>query len=452
MAPPLLKIGTLDLSEHIDVQPEDGLQPGDPDAVEPQFAGNLAFREGQDYTGELAGNYEHAYPLVLVCDTRAELKLLVAKINRALVKGARVEYAHDPTVDASTFFEIEGGRCEVAYNYFLATAGTSRATLRVWTLPYGHTGTHRVLASVSATGPQQFVATGVLGDREAFGKLGVRIGSYVGNIADTGNWIAYGWKRLAPSGLNLLFGPTSNGGSVFGASGRHGSQYYGDQTTPTTSDTIVSWDMRPEEAGRYRVLAALSLHFSGAASRSLRVRTAGEGGTQVAYCAVPSVRATGWNMLDLGEIRVGSVATTSVIVDHMGASGASAVATYPARVDFVTLLPVGDEDGAGIVKVGPWGAVFDVARATVTFDAYARSVTVEARRNASLAPAVDRYEADLRGDLPLPPAQGSPIASSPAQFVVVAWPERTANDNTDVRGNDAFDVSLLGLERFTFLV
>lgn len=333
--PPLLKIGGRDLSPYLHVHEEGGIDPVDADRIEPQFSGNAALREGARAAGDITGNREWVLPLLLSAASRSALHELVRQINNDLVAGAQVEFAIDSTIDPSTFFELESGRLDVQFQYFLALHSSQRATLALWTRPHGSTGTQQLIASFSATGPQSFPATAIYGDIDALADLEVRVGSHV---ATTGRVVGYGvhphpsFNPIHSADSALLTG--QSGAAVVGQAGGVASRYLRVPISPTGASGIAVTDvLGPADAhvGRHRVFAVARHQLSGDVAVYARDRFGAILGPTALITQSDSAK---FQLLDLGEINVQGrasgqegVPTQRVELFAGGASGYTANST-----------------------------------------------------------------------------------------------------------------------------
>src|ERR1044072_337978 len=253
----VLKVGDRDFSSFIQNAHDAGLDPANSEYSEPQFSGAPAFSEGQAFVGDAVGNRLQGYPLILKAANTDALYQLVRDINGELKKGEQVEY-RSGGASQSTFFDLERGRLEITFEYWLDQAARARCVLHLWTRPYGHTGTARTIASIpiGSSAAVQFSATGVIGDVEALGNIEVRVGSAA---ATNGRVVMYG-VHPHPS-FNGIHVPTSGlaqgGATVRGASGAVGSQYTAIPISPTTASGIAyTAYLSPVSAhtGRHRVI------------------------------------------------------------------------------------------------------------------------------------------------------------------------------------------------------
>lgn len=356
--PPLLKVNGRDLSTYLQAQNEAGFDPVDPDREEPAWAGSPAMREGMEFVGDTVDNREWTIPLLLSASTRAGLHQLVRDIEGELERGARVEFATD-SADDVTAFDLEAGRLEVAYQFFLSVHATSRAVLRLWTAPQGHTATQRLIASVPGTGPQEFVATGIRGDRSALADLEVVVGS---NVATAGRVVGYGVARSASyRGIRLASSLTGQASSLATAepTSSIGSTMLAIPVSPTGASGVAAVAyLSPPEAyqGRHRVLAPLRSNL--ADTSHLTVSARDRFGAPLGATVIASQNNPARMMLaDLGTISVPArasgqepVPTQEIRISAGGASGASyaQASGYPLTLGGLLLLPL--ERSPGLLR------------------------------------------------------------------------------------------------------
>jgi hypothetical protein len=332
------------------------------DSIEEQFANQAAFRDGQTGTGEVAGNKEFELPLLLTAASRSALHQLIVDINNDLVRGVEVEFASSDD-DDSTHFLLEAGQLDVEYQYFLTGIhATTKALLRLWTQPFGSTGTARVVASLAGSGPQDFPATGILGDVNALANLEIRVGSA---IASAGRVAGYGVARSAS-----FLGRYAATGATYVAS----STLVGEATSPIGSvrmnvpvnptapglAPVMTKYLTPPNAyvGRHRILVPLRSNF---ADRSMLKLYAKD---QFGAILGPTVTATQNDparmmIADFGEIQVPArasgqeaVPTQAIYIVGGGASGASyaQASGYGLSVGGLILLPL--DISPGLMRTG----------------------------------------------------------------------------------------------------
>lgn len=459
-----LKVGNRDLSESLRVAHDDGLDPANPTYTEPEFSGSPAFADGQAFAGDAVNNRQGAFPLLLQASTVDALYQLIREINLELVSGVVVEY-RSGSASQSTFFVLERGRLEPKYEHWLDNSAKTRATLNLWMRPYGNTGTSRLLASAAITAPTLLTATGVQGDVDAEGTLRVQFASSAQFKSNGAPFVIYGTKYPVASGWSPIYTASQLASAGFtattvGASGRMASVYRAWNVSPTS--TLPEWlyriPIRRQDPGRYRAIG-LMRHFIGGGTISrqqshlsvyLVEETANVELPPVLHTApVSEILASSWNLVDLGEITNPRV-NGYVYVAYTGASGASALATYPVQFDGVALVPI--DRNAGIMinslrstkKADAWK--FELSAPSKMVGVRAASITAEAASQI-----IDDVADQLRGDYPAIAPVGSPGASGAAQMLVWAGIKSVASDLSNVRGNEPLTVDLSVRERFTYL-
>jgi hypothetical protein len=348
----VLRVNGRDLAPYVVAAPADSeFDPVDADRIEPQFSGAPAFAEGAAFTGDATDNREWTIPLVLDAADRAALHSLIRDINADLVQGAPVEFASDEA-DDSTFFSLETGRLDVHYQFMLTGVhNTTRAVLRLWTIPHGHTGTARTVASLAATGAVEFPATGILGDIDALANIEVRVGS---KVASNGRIVGYGVHRSASfAGIRGPSAPefvAQSGATVRGYSGAVGSQALAIPVSPTgASGVALTSFLAPPggHVGRHRLFGVMRSRLNRPVTLYARDRF---GAILGPTTAASQTDATKWGLVDLGEVQVprgGSEGIPTQYVELVGggASGAAVVASPALEVNRLIYMPLGEAPG-----------------------------------------------------------------------------------------------------------
>lgn len=364
----LLRVNGRDLSTYMNLQQDSGLDPVDSDRVDPQFSGALALGEGQGWVMDAVGNWEGVFPLVLKADTVDLLHQLYRDINADLGQGAQVEHRPDGATN-STFRDLERGRLEVQYQFFVHRKARARAVLRLWCRPYGHTATNRLLASSLATtsasgGPQMLTIPSVAGDTPALAEWYIRMGN---NIVGAANRVAAFGIHPHASFVGVLKAasvPAEITATLAANIRGIGSQVRQYAVIPTSlGQSFSQVQLQPEVYyGRHRVLVALGHRIQPASAVKILLLYGAEHQTNATISVITptAVYASGsLDLFDFGEITVPSVpsgqmqASTQLLTFHYSVpSGvaASAVATFPIQIGGVVLLPV--DHSAGMV-VGP---------------------------------------------------------------------------------------------------
>jgi hypothetical protein len=354
------KVNGRDLTTYIRGQRDEGLDLSDPDASTPQFAGSLGLGDGQAWIRDSATNKEMQIPLLLDAASTDALHKLVRDVKADLFNGAQVEVKVDQATD-STFFTLETGQLLPEYEFFLHQNNRLRAMLKLWSRPHGHTATQRMLASTRTSGVRAAVgvlaATGVIGDRDAFMGLRVRVGS---QVASSGRLIAYGVSRYNTPGKEYAAGdfaghaPAASSVTV-GASGAYASQYLAIPVGPTVASGIAHRHyLAPAPVGgRSRVFAILRSGLY--PPDAMRLYAKDRFGALLGPTALATqVDQSKWMVADLGEINfpaqpsgLEGVPSQEIQLYAGGAAGASVVASPALHLTGLVLLPL--EVSAGVM-------------------------------------------------------------------------------------------------------
>lgn len=144
-----LNLGTLDLTPYVRVDPADGLDPaGDP--LQPQFA-DTPLGVGEPLSIVQQQNREWVIPVHLKTTDKPSLHALVRTIRETLDRRpVTLEWA-DAGADESTFYDVQWGKLVPEFNYRRGEHFILSGKLHVWTGPYGHTGTTRIVATAVAS-------------------------------------------------------------------------------------------------------------------------------------------------------------------------------------------------------------------------------------------------------------------------------------------------------------
>lgn len=428
----ICKVNGRDLSPYLRVAHEDGLDPSPAGAIEPQFSGSAAIGDGQSYVADAVSNPEMSFPLVLKADTTVELYQLIRDIRGDLSKGVEVEYRSNQAA-YSTFFDLEYGKLDPDFEFWLDQAGRCRAQLTLYRRPHGHTGTTRLLASAVGTGAINLLASGVQGDVDAQAKLRFAMPSG----AVQGHTLLYGVKKNAPSGWSpeypaALFSQAPTQGlslaasyTLTGASGRMASQSLnvlinGAGLAAGQTETILcranpSPDKYP---GRYRVFAGVFGAFTNSLDRPrlrawfdpVGVLPTASGAYFASYSGLKPlgegfpIAASGnnflWRLADLGELNfpsglAGASPMLALTFKNGGATNITSAGSIPVRIEGLYLLPIDESAGVVVTKdpirvAGTSAYVLDGVRRQVDF-AFAGS-------------AMSDRSGDLRGNWPEIPA------------------------------------------------
>lgn len=495
--PLVLKVNGRDLSPFLRVAHDDGLDPSPAESIEPQFAGSTALGEGQTYVGDSVTNPQMSFPLILKAATTDALYQLIRDIRGDLVKGASVEY-RSGGASQSTFFDLENGKLDPDFEFWLDQAGRCRAQLTLNSRPNGHTGTTRALGSAVGTGAMTIPASGLSGDIAAQIRMTVNVASHRSASYAAAPVVLFGVKQNAPSGWDgawraaSMVAPVVRGRaasnavpvyrSLQGASGRLASQFLGfgmASSGYTGGDTIRSLgEFRPNPrtwAGRYRAFGVLNSlllnevriglaiddmglvspafsfesHFGATIDPSTDIgnnlRKVGEVSLASAQFGTPT---SGWRLCDFGELSIPDAAagaspqlllyykqTTSLLFN-------GPAATHPIRFDGLYLLPI--DSSAGVMGAGKTGHGRDGSN-VVRIDAASRSADLTF---ANASPRINT-SANFRGDYPTI----APVGSAQLFVMAGAGPVGidVGSERYDYVSNGLIEVGLAVRERFSYL-
>lgn len=185
MAPTFtLKLGGLDLSTFLRVNPDDAMDPYSKSFIDPGFT-ETPFADGQPLISTTVNNREQMFPLFLKGNpvTKDQLHALIQSINNVVnVRPLLLEWKDD-SASNSTFFDVSFVRFEPDFNFRRSQYGYGAGVLHVWTTGYGHTGTTRVTATANGTGVFLSVPIGsVAGDAPALLDTTIVSGSVVPSL------------------------------------------------------------------------------------------------------------------------------------------------------------------------------------------------------------------------------------------------------------------------------
>jgi hypothetical protein len=231
----VFKLGGLDLSSYLRVNPDDHMDPYSQFFVEPAFT-ETPFADGQPLISTTVLNREQTWPLYLKEATyqKDALHALIRQINNAAAQRPLVLEWRDDGANASTFSDVQFVRFEPDFNFRRSQHAYAAGILHVWTSGYGHTGTTRVAATAAGTGIFLSVPIASLaGDAPALLDTTIVSGAVLPSL---GRIIAiapitnpsYTPQILAGSLTDLQTGAT-----LVGASGADGSQYLALPVSPT---------------------------------------------------------------------------------------------------------------------------------------------------------------------------------------------------------------------------
>jgi hypothetical protein len=210
----VVKIDGYDLSDYAQAMAD----PYDPaDAFsEPQFAGN-SLTDGDLFVSMTSSNREWTLPLLIVSTSNDALAATVREINSHLKPRVTLEYREDGASN-STYFDVESAVLEADYRYQRNRQGVGKFTLKVWSRPFGHTGTTRIVATGVATGLEviPIASLGLTGDAVAGLKLSPSFAQASIPNAEQPQIYAWGVTSRASFKSQFLPEPTSGIHATFG--------------------------------------------------------------------------------------------------------------------------------------------------------------------------------------------------------------------------------------------
>lgn len=308
-----LSINSLDYSIYVRVSPGEGLDPFDSDMLEYGMTDNPGI-EGPSLLSVLAGAREMVFPLHVTPtktanypDTKQGLHNQIRDINANLKNagGTRLAWQDEGATDP-TYYNVIAARFESDYSFRRHQKLWATGTLRVWTAPYGHTGTYRSLGAAAGTGAGVAFAVphgSIAGDVPAWARYVVTAGSFPPPFAGRALGVAvvpsgYSWD--IPVG-SLVAGDVA--GSVADPAGL-GSYSLGIAATAVatwfdggwTDFAIMGLSPATMYEGRNRILAIARGPYEFAAFTDENV--------MIGYGAASAVTSPGHNTLDLGVLDV----------------------------------------------------------------------------------------------------------------------------------------------------
>jgi hypothetical protein len=327
MAPTfVLKIGAVDLSEYLRVNPDDHMDPYGAPWLEPAFT-STPYADGQPLVSTTVGNRESQWPLFLNEPSKDLLHALIRTINNAAGQRPLPLEWRDDGASKSTFGDIQFLRFEPQFDFRRSQYGYAAGVLHVWTSGYGHTGTTRVAGTAAGTGVFLSVPIpSVAGDAPALLDTTIHAGKVVpalGRIVALAPISHPSYAALIPA-ASLL--ETQAGASLIGASGAQGSQYLALPVSPTGGASGVACKVplpNPTIAGGdNRILAVVK---SGINS-GLGITALDPYGNAMGATAVASNLGQ-WAVVDLGVCRLPTVGfptqpEISIVAGALWASGA----------------------------------------------------------------------------------------------------------------------------------
>jgi hypothetical protein len=336
------KLGAYDFAQYVRVGPGEGMDPYGAAFEDPVFQ-DVAGSEGSPLLGIDIKNTEKVWPLYLNAPSKDLLHDLIRDLGREIRYGAqpqRLEWKDKGATD-STFYDVAKARFEPAFSFRQAEHGWFAGNLHIWCQPpYGHTGTQRLVATMSATAAFATCALpSMIGDVGAQMQLTMSAGGrYVGATNRTGGIMTLmsvcppGWR---PADVGAALGADQNA-TVIGGSGAIGSLMLRAPVPTNGNRFIVNAFTRTPSShpGRGRVILHLKSDLAPPWNLSL---SDFNGGPALASMAIPSAVPGQWELLDLGVVDSDpDTGAAGLYVVQMGATaGTPSRFTYTDAVMFL---------------------------------------------------------------------------------------------------------------------
>lgn len=353
-----LSVNGFDLSPYVRLQPGEGFDPFDPDMLEYGLTESDGL-EGPGLLSAMSGAREMVFPLHVsptktsdYADTKQGLHDQLRDINACLANanGTLCSW-QDEGATSGTKYDVLSARFESDYSFRRSQKLWASGVLRVWTRPYGHTGTYRNLGTAVGTGVGVALAVpagSVGGDVPARMNVGVLLGSYghldtvraagvavvpsgyawdvpVASIALSGAWAS----MTDPAGLGSVSIGLYAGASV------HDPALFRDRLTVALSPATMY-------KGRNRILAVAKGGYYGA-----KLSAYNDEGVRLGACDATVVSLTGHQVMDLGVLEVEPAISQATIAFQIGfgAEGSrwdaipSTLPAEGARINRLMILP-----------------------------------------------------------------------------------------------------------------
>jgi hypothetical protein len=461
----ILKIDGYDLQPYLRVGEGEGFDPMDPDRRQPQFA-EAGLTEGQPLVSINEDNGEFVIPVHLnpaksgggFPSTRQGLNDLVIDLNRRLAVAQQIEWADDG-LTASTYYDIEFVRFEPEYKFRRAGAKWLSGTIRAWTKPYGHTGTTRLVGSVSASGPIVNIGAvpSIRGDVAARAQFDVKVATLPGPAFVLAGILPHASYRVehTPSVLEVDPSPhTGFGirtGTVSVSSGAVASRYMAFAVSATRANVEMVGGGGDTSGFTFRINLPIPTTYTGRNRVLVMARSRTSNGYYIVMkdkygnALGPTVVATNqdWAIYDLGVFNpdgIPRIASEFVNVVAGGiATNASGVAnTLIASPGFLVtdVFTVPDETSVVVAE-----AAAENQMRTFTFDGVNNRIYSATSVTKGVVP-MSQYQ---RGGVPLVPPSGA------AGFFAIA--AQTGVDDFSSPGARTMGTIVLGVslqERFTY--
>lgn len=128
--------GNLNLSQYLNVQEGDGMDPADPSFTEKVFAHSL-LKQGGTLALENFKLREQVYPLLLKATTKNALTALVREINTIINTAGCVASWQDAGATEPTYFQLSSAQLDPEFNYRRGEYNWLDGKLRLFVQPFG---------------------------------------------------------------------------------------------------------------------------------------------------------------------------------------------------------------------------------------------------------------------------------------------------------------------------
>lgn len=339
-----LKVGGFTVTEYLRGAPGDGMQPYDGDNVDPTFSDSPIY-EGGKLSLMKVGVAERVFPLYLNEQSPAQLRELEQELNCELDRAPNLKAEWTPPGSTdSTTWDVEAGRFEPDYSFRRDQHGWMAGVLRLWTGPYGHTATQRILATQSAPGVGMVVPipTALAGDVSAQPNISITVGT---SPASDGRLIVAA-VLPHPSYQAVWRAASISGGGFTAASGAHASQFKFYSSLNSEAQITLSPASVYQGQG-HRVLAV--------ARGDKLLSLYGPNRERIGIPGIASVlqRSRDWGVVDLGVIRLpeGPVSDYTITLRADGAGAGDTPLWNEGTLDMTAICVVPEETSIALVDV-----------------------------------------------------------------------------------------------------
>jgi hypothetical protein len=129
--------GNINLTQYLDVEEGDGMDPADPEFTEKIFAHSL-LKQGGTLALENFKLKEMAFPLKLRAANKDSLTALISEINLILNTAGCVASWQDEGASKPTYFQLASGQCDPQFKYRMGEQNWIPVKLRLFVQPFGY--------------------------------------------------------------------------------------------------------------------------------------------------------------------------------------------------------------------------------------------------------------------------------------------------------------------------